>query len=166
MRFFKQLLLSVTMIMGLGIAAGTATAEPAAKAGDQTVLTQMFVWWNEAIQDPNALTREAFGRYFTEDGAIMINGKVSAKGLDDLVKHFRAIQQREGVVEILLPFEEEFVSASGDRIFTYHFIKWHNAERRRLTHAMGHADIRDGKIALIHLIRAEETDPEVISAHW
>lgn len=162
MRIFKQLLLSMAMVMGLGVA--SVAAEPAAKAGDQTVLTQMFVWWNEAIKDPNALTREAFGRYFTEDGTIMINGKVSAKGLDDLVKHFRAIQKREGVVEIVLPFEEEFVSASGDRIFTYHFIKWHNAERRRLTHAMGHADIRDGKIALVHLIRAEETDPEVISA--
>lgn len=156
MNLFKQLLASIAILLGLGL--GPVAAD--AQQGQETVLTQMFQWWNAAIKDPNGFTREAFGRYFTEDGAIMINGKVAVKGLDDLVTHFRDIQSRVEYVEIVVPFEEEFVSASGDRIFTYHLIKSRADGRDGLMHAMGYADIRDGKIAVVHLVRAEEPDPK------
>src|SRR5690606_31504447 len=144
---FKRVLVSIAILFGLGLGPAAANAQQ----GQETVLTQMFQWWNAAIKDPNGFTREAFGRYFTEDGAIMINGKVAVKGLDDLVTHFRDIQSRVEYVEIVVPFEEEFVSASGDRIFTYHLIKSRADGRDGLMHAMGYADIRDGKIAVVHL---------------
>src|SRR5690606_10368389 len=157
---FKRVLVSIAILFGLGL--GPAAAD--AQQGQQTVLTQMFVWWNGAIKDRNGFTREAFGRYFTEDGAIMINGKVAVKGLDDLVTHFRDIQSRVEYVEIVVPFEEGFVSASGDKIFTSQLIKARPEGRDGLMHAMGYADIRDGKIALIHLVRAEQPEPESVAA--
>lgn len=159
MTFFKRILVTVAILLGLGFGPAAAPVRAEAAQGQETVLVQMFRWWNAAIQDPDGFTREAFGRYFTEDGAIMINGKVAVKGLDDLVTHFRAIQKRVEYVEIVMPFEEEFVSASGDRIFTYHLIKSRADGKDGLMHAMGYADIRDGKIALIHLVRAE-AEPE------
>lgn len=155
MTLLRKFVAFIAILLGLGLAPALA-----ADKGQETVLTQMFVWWNGAIKDPNGFTREAFGRYFTEDGAIMINGKVAVKGLDDLVTHFRDIQSRVEYVEIVVPFEEEFVSASGDQIFTYHFIKSRAEGRDGLMHAMGYADIRDGKIALVHLVRAEEPAPQ------
>ncbi len=87
-------------------------------AGDENVLEQMFAWFNQAIKDPNGFTEEAFRRYYTEDAAIVINSKERVRGIKPLVAHFKKIQQKVEMVEIILPFEEGF--QSGNRIFTYH----------------------------------------------
>ncbi|WP_417450298.1 hypothetical protein [Kordiimonas sp.] len=127
-----------------------------------TELTQMFSWWNKAFKTEGGFTREGFARHFTEDGAIMIDGHMRVQGLDNLVAHFQGIQSRTDSVEIVLPFKEEF--RSGDKIFTYHLIKSVAGEQQNLTHAMGYAEVRDGKISLIHLVRSAESDRNAVNA--
>ena len=66
---------------------GYATAQP--QAPDE--LTRMFAWWNGAIRTPGAFTAEAFGRYFDPQASMIINGHLSAHGLQDLASHFQHI---------------------------------------------------------------------------
>ena len=117
------------------------------------VLVRMFAWWNAAIKDPNGFTEEAFRRYYTEDAAIVINGKERVRGIKPLVEHFRKIQQRTEMVEIVLPFEEGF--ESGNRIFTYHRIRARADGIDSHSHVMGYAIVEDGKIALADFLSYE-----------
>ena len=87
-----------------------------ARAVSSDPLVAMFVWWNAAYKDPEGFTAEAFGRYFTPDAVMRINGSDRSKGLADLAQHFRAIQAHTEMVVIELPFIDEFRSARGDQI--------------------------------------------------
>lgn len=118
------------------------------------VLVDMFAWWNEAIQTPGAFTEEAFGRYFTEDAKIVVNGTASVVGLESMVQQFERIQQETEYVEIVLPFEEGF--RDGNRIFTYHLIRARENGVDSLTHVMGYAVVEDGKLALVNLLHYPE----------
>ena len=117
-------------------------------------LTAMFTWWNQAYKTPGSFTPEAFRRYFTEDAAIVLNGKESSRGIAALVAQFQRIQASTESVEIVLPFREGFVS--GDKVFTYHFIRSVRAGKRECLRAMGYALVRHGKIALVSLLRIPE----------
>src|ERR1700704_4892770 len=88
-----------------------------AAAARHNVLVDMFVWWNAAYKQKDGFTPAAFSRYFTADAILRVNGSDRSKGLADLAAHFRDIQARTEMVEIELPFIDEFTSASGDRIF-------------------------------------------------
>jgi hypothetical protein len=118
------------------------------------VLVDMFAWWNGAIQTEGAFTREAFGRYFTEDAEIIVNDVVLVHGLDAMAEHFRGIQQRTDFVEIVLPFEEGF--REGDKIFTYHLIRARENGMDRLSHVMGYAIVEEGKLALVNFLSYPE----------
>ncbi|MCD7098794.1 nuclear transport factor 2 family protein [Stenotrophomonas sp. MMGLT7] len=135
--------------------AAAASAIPISGA-QANVLTGMFEWWNEAIQHPDGFTEAGFARWFTDDARLVINGKLSAQGIPALTAHFRRIQARTDSVRIVLPFRDGFVSADGRRIFTYHFIRSLSPNGPVCMRAMGYADLRDGRIATIHLTRAEE----------
>src|SRR5258707_799930 len=126
----------VPLLVGpaLATAAGTASATAAASAATNAaatatatthhdVLIDMFVWWNAAYKQKDGFTEAAFSKYFTDDAVLRVNGSDRSKGLSDLASHFRDIQARTEMVEIELPFIDEFTSASGDRIFTHHFVK-------------------------------------------
>ncbi len=115
-------------------------------------LVAMFVWWNAAYKDPKGFTAEAFGRYFTPDAVMRINGSDRSKGLADLAQHFRAIQAKTQMVVIDLPFIDEFTSAGGDQIFTHHFVRARENGKDSRERVMGYATIRDGKIALINFV--------------
>ncbi len=115
------------------------------------VLTQMFAWWNGAIKTPGAFTVAAFGRYFDPETTMIIDGHVSAHGLEDLTRHFQAIQASGAAVEIMLPFKEEF--RSGDKIYTYHVINSRLGGKVGCMLAAGHATLRDGKILSLALVR-------------
>jgi hypothetical protein len=115
----------------------------------------MFAWWNEAIKNEDGFTREAFGRYFTDDARIIVNDVVLVQGLDPMAEHFRGIQQRTESVEIVLPFEEGF--REGGKIFTYHLIRARENGVDRLSHVMGYAIVEDGKLALINFL--SHSDP-------
>lgn len=119
------------------------------------VLTRMFQWWNAAFKDPEGFTPDAFGRYFTEDAVMRINGTDRAKGLADLAARFRNIQKSVDSVEIKVPFVESFSSPDGSKIFTYHLED--AVENGKPSHSMvmGYAEIRDGRISLINFISME-----------
>jgi hypothetical protein len=132
-----------------------ATTAASADDGTNDVLVDMFAWWNEAIKNEDGFTREAFGRYFTDDARIIVNDVVLVQGLDPMAEHFRGIQQRTESVEIVLPFEEGF--REGGKIFTYHLIRARENGVDRLSHVMGYAIVEDGKLALINFL--SHSDP-------
>ena len=128
-----------------------ASAAPRAAAAADP-LVAMFVWWNEAYRHPDGFTAEAFGRYFTPDAVMRINGRDRCRGLDDLARHFRDIQAATEMVVIDLPFIDEFSSASGDRVFTHHFVRAREHGKASRERVMGYAEIRGGKISLINFV--------------
>lgn len=130
----------------------TGGAKPAGAAQGPDPLVAMFVWWNAAYKDKDGFTAEAFSRYFTKDAVMRINGKDRCFGVEDLAKHFRDIQARTEMVVIDLPFLDEFTSASGDRIFTHHFVRAREQGKDSRERVMGYASIRDGKISLINFV--------------
>jgi ketosteroid isomerase-like protein len=124
----------------------------AAAAARHDVLVDMFVWWNAAYKQKDGFTEAAFSRYFTDDAILRVNGSDRSKGLKDLAAHFRDIQARTEMVEIELPFIDEFTSPSGDRIFTHHFVAAREKGQDSRERVMGYAAIRDGKISLINFV--------------
>ncbi|TQV82626.1 hypothetical protein FKG94_07815 [Exilibacterium tricleocarpae] len=117
-------------------------------------LVRMFSWWNGAIQEPNGFTEAAFRRHFTEQAAIIINGKERVRGIKPMVEHFKRIQASVEAVKIVLPFEEGF--ASGNRIFTYHLIRSRNNGVSSVSHVMGYAVVEQGRIALVDFLSYDE----------
>jgi hypothetical protein len=124
----------------------------AAAAARHDVLVDMFVWWNAAYKQKDGFTEAAFSRYFTDDAILRVNGSDRSKGLKDLATHFRDIQARTEMVEIELPFIDEFTSPNGDRIFTHHFVAAREQGQDSRERVMGYAAIRDGKISLINFV--------------
>jgi ketosteroid isomerase-like protein len=124
----------------------------AAAAARHDILVDMFVWWNAAYKQKDGFTEAAFSKYFTDDAILRVNGSDRSKGLKDLAAHFRDIQGRTEMVEIELPFIDEFTSPGGDRIFTHHFVKAREKGQESLERVMGYAAIRDGKISLINFV--------------
>lgn len=124
----------------------------AAAAARHDVLVDMFNWWNAAYKQKDGFTEAAFAKYFTADAILRVNGSDRSKGLKDLAAHFRDIQKRTEMVEIELPFIDEFTSRSGDRIFTHHIVKAREQGKDSAERVMGYAAIRDGKISLINFV--------------
>lgn len=114
-------------------------------------LSRMFQWWNQAYKTPGAYVAEAFGRFFTPDGAIVIDGREIARGPAELAAHFQKIQAAGGEAEIVVPFREVF--RAGDKIYTYHLIRTRRDGVAMCMLAAGHAVMRDEKIALVSLVR-------------
>jgi hypothetical protein len=129
---------------------------PCIAAGHRDALTNMFVWWNSAYQQPDGFTPAAFGKYFTADAVLRVNGVDRCKGLAEWAAHFRDIQARTERVEIELPFIDEFESPGGDRIFTHHLVKAREHGKDSLERVMGYAVIKNGKIALINFVSVAE----------
>lgn len=122
-------------------------------------LVAMFIWWNAAYQRKDGFTAEAFGRHFTPDAVMRINGRDRCKGLADLAQHFRAIQASTEMVVIDLPFIDEFTSPDGHRIFTHHFVRAREHGKDSRERVMGYATVRDGKIALINFVSVPDPVP-------
>jgi len=142
-----------TIAAGACLLLGLLTAGvSAAAAARHDVLVDMFVWWNAAYKQKDGFTEAAFSKYFTDDAILRVNGSDRSKGLKDLAAHFRDIQGRTEMVEIELPFIDEFTSPRGDRIFTHHFVKARENGQESRERVMGYAAIRDGKISLINFV--------------
>ena len=142
-----------TIAAGACLLLGLLTAGvSAAAAARHDVLVDMFVWWNAAYKQKDGFTEAAFSKYFTDDAILRVNGSDRSKGLKDLAAHFRDIQGRTEMVEIELPFIDEFTSPGGDRIFTHHFVKAREKGQDSRERVMGYAAIRDGKISLINFV--------------
>jgi limonene-1,2-epoxide hydrolase len=127
------------------------------------LVARMFVWWNAAFKDPNGFTPEAFGKYFTDDAVMRINGTNRAKGLVDLAKRFRMIQGKVTAVEIQVPFVEAFSSPDGSKIFTYHLENATEGGKQMHSMVMGYVEVRDGKIALVNFMSVEGQPGPIIT---
>jgi len=145
----KRCCLAAGTCLVLGFLWAGVNAAPAAR---HDVLIDMFVWWNAAYKQKDGFTEAAFAKYFTTDAILRVNGSDRSKGLKDLAAHFRNIQQRTEMVEIELPFIDEFTSPEGDRIFTHHIVKARENGHDSRERVMGYAAIRDGKISLINFV--------------
>jgi hypothetical protein len=133
-----------------------------AAMGRHDALTDMFVWWNSAYKRPDGFTPAAFAHYFTPDAVLRVNGVDRCKGLAEWAEHFRKIQASTEMVEIELPFIDEFESPAGDRIFTHHFVKAREHGKDSRERVMGYAVVKDGKISLINFVSVP--DPAASSA--
>jgi hypothetical protein len=161
------------LVLSLSVAAMTYAplSSLAARAGEGPIavatnkpdpLVAMFVWWNAAYLQRDGFTAEAFGRYFTADSVMRINGKDRCKGLEDLAQHFRDIQAHTEMVVIDLPFIDEFTSPSGDRIFTHHFVRAREHGEDSRERVMGYATIKGGKIALLNFVSVPDPVPGTV----
>jgi hypothetical protein len=116
------------------------------------MLSKMFIWWDQAFKTPGAYTAENFGKFFTPDATLTLNGETVATGLDQWASHFQKIQASGALVEIVVPFKEVF--EKDGTIYSYHVIRSRREGKAGCMLAAGHATLRDGKIASVTLVRA------------
>jgi len=148
----KQILFfvfAVAIVTGLPATGLTEEGE----ADPQSVLVDMFTWWNEAFHEPDGFGVEAFREHFTKDTRMIINGSFRAEGVEDLAEHFQRIQAEVDEVEIVLPFKEGF--SAGNKTFTYHTVRARNDGAESVEQVMGWAEVRDGKLAVINFLSVE-----------
>jgi limonene-1,2-epoxide hydrolase len=148
-------LFAATPVLAAPVQGAAAPAAPAANRSADDVLSRMFIWWNQAFKDPEGFTPEAFGRYFTDDAVMRINGTNRAKGLKDLAARFRMIQSKVDAVEIQVPFVTVFPSADGSKLFTYHLETSIEKGKPGRSMVMGYVELRGGKIALVNFLSVE-----------
>jgi hypothetical protein len=133
-------------------ATGAAPAATPAPATGLDVLQRFFQWWNATYEVPGGYTAEAFAQWLTPDATLVLEGKEVIRGVDGWARHFQRIQSGGGDVEIVVPFKTVF--QSGDFIYTYHVIRSRRDGKVACSLAAGHAELRDGKIATIVLVRS------------
>jgi hypothetical protein len=135
----------------LGTVAVTSVAHAAPVPANDT-LSKFFVWWNETYKKPGGYTAEGFGKWFTPDATLVLEGKEVIRGVDGWASHFQKIQAGGGDVEIVVPFKQVF--REGNFIYTYHVIRSRRNGKVECSLAAGHAELRGGKIATIVLVRS------------
>lgn len=143
-----------------------ARAEPSPAAQRLDKLSEMFVWWNGAMKTPGALNEAGFAKYFTADAPLIIDGSEVARSPAGWAKRFQAIQSGvgpDGAVETVVPFRYSF--QKGNRIYTYHVIRSRAHGKVSCMLAAGHADLKNGRISEVTLVRAE-IDPSSDPACW
>lgn len=145
------------------ILAAASSANAAPGAGEADAMTRMFTWWNQAFTQPQGFTAEAFSKYFTADAELIIDGKLSAQGIDHLVEHFRRIQVSGLQVHIEVPFKQGF--SQGELISTYHVINLRKEGKPLCQLAAGYGVVREGKLAEVNLVRSV-TDHSVEPLCW
>lgn len=116
-------------------------------------LSQLFVWWNEAMRTPGAYTSEAFAQRITDDASLTIDGIEVMRGPGGWASRSHSIQQMTDAMEIVLPFRYAF--QTGNSIYTYHVIRARAQGRALCMLASGHAELRGDLISRVTLVRAE-----------
>jgi hypothetical protein len=137
----------VCLLVALGL--GTANAGPVAS---NDTLSKFFVWWNDTYKVPGGYTAEGFGKWFTPDATLVLEGKEIIRGLDGWAAHFQRIQSGGGQVEIVVPFKQ--MIQRGNVIYTYHVIRSRRDGKVSCSLAAGHAELRGEKISTIVLVRS------------
>lgn len=140
----------------LGFSANATEASPAPSNQQMDRLSEMFTWWNQAMKTPGGFTEEAFAKYFTDDAPLVIDGIEVMRSPAGWAQRFQAIQAATDAVEIVVPFRYSF--QQGDRIYTYHIIRSRAAGKVDCMLAAGHADLENGMISRVTLVRAS-VDP-------
>lgn len=138
------------------LALAAALAPSAADATTSDIVSEMYSWWNKAIYSEAELTPEAFGKYYTNDIVLKLNGTVVDHDIDNMSNRFISISRRGGNVENIMPPIMTF--QSGNNIFTQHLIYVQRNGKETCLLASGYAKLKDGKIALVDLVRTEVTE--------
>ena len=144
-------MLAAASFASVGSAPAMAAAPATAVKSSDDMLSQMFAWWNQAFKTPGAYTAANFSKFFTPDAALVLEGRTVINGVDQWATHFQKIQAGGGDVEIVVPFKQVF--QSGNLIYTYHVIRSRRGGEVACSLAAGHAELRDGKISTIVLVR-------------
>lgn len=116
----------------------------------ENVITRMFAWWNEAMRDPERLSAEAFARFYTDDGQLVVNGALRATGPAALAGHYRAIAMKCDEVAMILPVEQAF--ACDDRAFAHCRTRAIVSGIESAEEAMAYAVIVDGRMVLLRVV--------------
>jgi hypothetical protein len=127
----------------------------AVNAARADVVTEMYTWWNKAIYSPSELTPAAFGRFYTQDTVLKLNGVIVDEGVDDISKRFIAISSAGGKVENIMPALVVF--QAGDQVFMQHLIYSARDGKEVCMIAAGRAELVGGKIAVMDIVRTEVT---------
>ncbi|MBB3182241.1 hypothetical protein [Variovorax sp. Sphag1AA] len=157
-----SLVSSALLLFGSASVCAEKSAQSTPKRLDK--LSEMFVWWNDAMKTPGALTEAGFAKYFTADAPLVIDGVEATRGPDGWANHFQNIQAAvgpDGRVETVVPFR--YVFQKDDRIYTYHVIRSRAHGMVSCMLAAGHADLKGGRINKVTLVRAEidpASDPD------
>lgn len=125
-----------------------------ANQSSSNIMVEMFNWWNDAFKVEGSYTPEAFGKYFTDDAVMVIDGSVRATGLNELSRNFNRIQGSVDSVIIKMPPIESF--RQGNRIFTYHKELVHHEGQDSTGYVMGYVIVTDGKISKIDFVNMNE----------
>lgn len=107
----------------------------------------MFEWWNSAFADPAGFSPEAFGRHYTDDAELVVNGQLRGKGLDALARHYQSLQAKFDSIQMELPVIDHF--AAGDRAFVQCVTRATQGEETVREEAMAVATLSSGKMALL-----------------
>ena len=110
-------------------------------------IVRMFEWWNSAFADPAGFTPEAFGRHYTDDAELVVNGQLRGKGLEALARHYQGLQAKFDSIQMELPVIDHF--AAGDRAFVQCVTRATQAEETVREEAMAVATLSSGKMALL-----------------
>ncbi len=124
-----------------------------------SVLVQMFVWWNQTFKSEQPFTEQGFSQYFTDDIVFVINNNRSPTGIKSLTERFNKIKELHYLIEIVLPLKEEF--SSGNRVFTYHLNRGKNKKGDPwggVTHVLGWVDIKNEKIDFLNFLHYDEDE--------
>ena len=147
-------------VLGLALLVRPGAAETVQRTDK---LSEMFIWWNGAMKTPRAFTEKAFSNYFTSDAALVVDGTEVMRTPAGWAERFQNIQAATDAVEIVVPFR--YVFQKGDQIYTYHIIRSRAQGKVSCMLAAGHADLLDGLINKVTLVRTE-IDPASDQDCW
>jgi hypothetical protein len=131
--------------------AGLTTTNIANAANKQSILARMYLWSNATMLKPEGYTEAGYAQYYTPDAVLIIDGVEVVRGLPAFVKHFDRIKASGAKVQTSIPFETEF--RSGNFIHTRHYVRTSRGGETACMLAVGHAELRKGKIAVLSLVR-------------
>jgi hypothetical protein len=141
-----------------------STHSALAQTGDAPdKLSQLFVWWNEAMRTPGAYTSEAFAQRITSDASFVIDGVEVMRAPGGWASRSDALQKVTEAMEIVLPFRYAF--QVGNSVYTYHVIRARAQGRTLCMLASGHAELRGDLISRVTIVRAE-IDPATDKDCW
>jgi hypothetical protein len=120
-------------------------------------LGAMFEWWNEAYRQADGFTPEAFGRWFTSDATLRVNGAERATGPEALARHFRNVQSTTDAVVLERPPLAEFVSADGTQACSHHFVTARAGGRVECERVIAVARLDCGRIAALDVVGVPTT---------
>jgi hypothetical protein len=110
----------------------------------------MFAWWNETARSEEGFTAEGFGRFFTGDAALIVNGEERAAGLDALARHFERIRKSSRAVSVRLPLEYGF--GDDGHAFVHYRVDALADGGPSSEEAMGYLRLESGRIAVMNVL--------------